>query len=58
MPTSTAPNVIAAVKLWMVGPPNISSDSNASVTVTWVMIERDSVALIAMLISSTVGIRL
>ena len=45
MPTSTTPNIMTAVKLWMALPPNSSSASNASVTVTWVMIERDSVEL-------------
>ena len=34
MPTSTTPNIITAVKLWMAWPPNSSSASNASVTVT------------------------
>ncbi len=43
MPTSTTPNIITAVKLWMALPPNNSSASSASVTVKWVMIERDSV---------------
>ena len=56
MPTSTTPNIITAVKLWMALPPNNSSASSARVTVTWVMIERDSVELIDSLSSSGIGI--
>ena len=52
MPTSTTPNIIVAVKLWIALPPNRSSASSASVTVTWVMMERDSVELIETLSSS------
>ena len=56
MPTSTTPNIITAVKLWMAWPPNSSSASSASVTVTWVMIERDSVELMDSLRSCGIGI--
>ena len=56
MPTSTTPNIMTAVKLWMAWPPNNNSASNASVTVTWVMIERDSVELIDSLSNSGIGI--
>ena len=56
MPTSTTPKIITAVKLWMAWPPNMNSASKASVTVTWVMIERDSVELIDLLSSSGIGI--
>ena len=34
MPTSTTPNIITAVKLWIAWPPNSNSASKASVTVT------------------------
>ncbi len=56
MPTSTTPNIMTAVKLWMAWPPNTNSASSASVTVTWVMIERDSVELMDSLSSSGIGI--
>ncbi len=56
MPTSTTPNIMVAVKLWIAWPPNSSSASSASVTVTWVMIERDSVELTEMLSRSGIGI--
>ena len=42
MPTSTTPNIMVAVKLWMALPPNNNSASSASVTVT--------LALLALLI--------
>lgn len=56
MPTSTTPNIITAVKLWMAWPPNSSKANSASVTVKWVMIERDSVELIDSLSSCGIGI--
>ncbi len=56
MPTSTTPNIITAVKLWMALPPNSSSASSANVTVTWVMIDRDSVELMDSLSNSGIGI--
>jgi len=37
-------------------PPNNNSASSANVTVTWVMIERDSVELMDSLSSSGIGI--
>ena len=49
---------MVAVKLWIAWPPKKNSASSASVTVTWVMIERDSVELIEMLSSSGIGMRL
>ena len=56
MPTSTTPNIMTAVKLWMAWPPNRSSASSARVTVAWVMIERDSVELMDSLRSCGIGI--
>jgi hypothetical protein len=58
VPTSTTPKIIVATKLWMAWPPNRSSASRASVTVTWVMIERDSVELIDTLSRSGIDRRL
>ena len=55
MPTSTTPNIMVAVKLWIAWPPNNSSDSNASDTVTWVITERDSVWLTEALSRSGIG---
>ena len=47
---------MVAVKLWIAWPPNSSSASSDIATVTWVMIERDSVALIETLSRSVIGI--
>ena len=49
------PNIIVAEKLWIAWPPKTSSASNAPATVTWVMIERDSVALIEMFSRSSIA---
>jgi hypothetical protein len=56
VPTSTTPNIITAVKLWMAWPPNSNSANSASVTVTWVTIDRDSVELIDSFSSCGIGI--
>ena len=58
MPTSTTPKIMVATKLWMACPPKNSSASSASVTVAWVMIERDSVELTETLSRSGMDIRL
>ena len=58
MPTSTTPNIMVAVKLRIACPPNKSSAKSDMATVTWVTIERDSVALTDTLSSSGIGMRL
>ena len=47
---------MVAVKLWIAWPPNSSKASNAKLTVTWVMTERDSVWLTEALSKSGIGI--
>ena len=47
---------MVAAKLWIAWPPNRSSASSESDTVTWVTMDRDSVALIDTLSSSVIGI--
>ena len=56
MPTSTTPNIMTAVKLWIAWPPNTNSASSASDTVKWVIMERDSVELIDSFRSCGIGI--
>ena len=58
MPTSTTPNIMVAVKLWIAWPPNSSKARSDIATVTWVTIERDSVALTEALSRSGIGMRL